>query len=147
MSIEQLAAGCAVVAFFGTVVITVAGWLLHQKDVNQAQEMAHTKEAFTARLDVQAKAMDRMEDSLRASWARVDELREARGQYWTRDDHERWMKDIKADNAAVRQEFKEDLRDLGTRLEAAIASVSSGFKQEVKAIIARGKLDRTVGDL
>jgi hypothetical protein len=79
----------AVITLIGGVIVTVGGWLLHQRDAGQQREM------------------DRIENSLKAAWTKIDDLKEDRLAYLTRADHDKW-----------RIEFRQDLKDLEDRLIA-----------------------------
>lgn len=99
----QIVAAVAVLTLVGTVIVTVAGWLLHAKD--KAQELE----------------MKRISDSLESAWKKIDELREDRHRYLTHDNGEK-----------LRAELRADLAELGTRLIKEIEKVSNQFREDVK---------------
>lgn len=102
----QIVASVAVLTLVGTVIVTVAGWLLHAKDRAQGLEMK------------------RISDSLEASWKKIDELREDRHRYLTHDSGDR-----------LRAELRADINELGTRLIKEIEKVSTQFREDVKLLI------------
>lgn len=111
---DQVIAVTGVVTFVGGAAVTVAGWLLHQKD--KAQEVAMT---------AQDKEVARLAASVTASWAAIDKLKEEKVAYLTRADHERW-----------RLEMKSDMEKLGQRLVDEIEKVSKDFRADINRVMA-----------
>lgn len=131
---DQVVAFCAVVGLVGGAIVGIVGWFLHARDMAQAREM-----------EIQAKDLARMDASVKAMWLKVDELRESRQSYWTRDDQDRWRAEIKADNAALRAEIKGDMAELGGRLVGELEKLSRRFA-EVLAVRGLPRDGRDAGN-
>lgn len=106
ISAGQVCAAVAVLTLVGTVVVAIAGWFLHAKDKAQGVEMA------------------RIDESLKAAWRKIDELRDDRHRYLTHDNGDK-----------LRAELRADLNELGSRLIKEIEKVSTQFREDVKLLI------------
>lgn len=106
ISAGQIVAAVAVITLVGTVIVTVAGWLLHAKDKAQGLEMK------------------RISESLEAAWRKIDELREDRHRYLTHENGDK-----------LRAELRADINELGNRLIKEIEKVSNQFREDVKLMI------------
>ena len=68
----------------------------------------------------QARQIEDLERGLKAAWAIIDRLKDERSILWTRADHQAWEASIKADNRALRDEIRQDLKSLGEAMLSRI---------------------------
>ena len=116
---------CASITVIGGVLV----WLLNQKDKAQQVELDRIKDDITARDKYTCLDMQRITDSLKKSWEVIDRLKEERAQFWTREEHEKWRAEMKA-------EVRFDVSDLGTRLIREMETHNSRFREEVAKLAA-----------
>lgn len=71
--------------------------------------------------------LERAEAGMKASWARVDELRE---RYWSRDEQSRFREEIKSDMKALEDRVITAIRDTTNQIRADIRERRGGENNE-----------------
>lgn len=101
----QYADFVTVASGLGTLVMGGIGWMLHSRDEIQQLKM-----------DSNDERVSKLDAKLNAAFLQIDKMKEDRMSYMTREDHEKFRIENKADFAALRLEIKNDIEQMGKRI-------------------------------